>query len=81
MQREAFYDAFRALLKDLRPDYEPPPDDAHLWADGYLDSFAMVQVLDWLEGLVGTDLELDADALPTFYTMRRIYDTYVAEAA
>ena len=81
MEREAFYEAFRRLLAELRPEYERPGADAHLWADGYLDSFAMVQVLQWLEELVGDEFELGADALPNFFTMERIYDNYVAGAA
>ena len=81
MEREKFYEAFSRLLVELRPEYEKPSADAHLWADGYLDSFAMVQVLQWLEELVGQELELGADALPNFFTMERIYDIYVADAA
>jgi hypothetical protein len=35
----------------------------------------------WLEELVGEELELGADALPNLFTMERIYDIYVADAA
>lgn len=81
MEREAFYEAFGSLLTELRPEYEKPSAGDHLWANGYLDSFAMVQVLQWLEELVGEELELGADALPNFFTMESIYDIYVADAA
>jgi hypothetical protein len=78
MEREGFYEAVSELLLELRPDLEPPGADTHLWAEGYLDSFAMIRVLVQLEELVGHELELGPDALPSFYTMGTMYDTYVA---
>jgi len=77
MERQAFYDAVTSLLLDLRPDMGRPNADTHLWADGYLDSFAMVTVLSRLEDLVGHEIELGPDALPSFFTMERMYETYV----
>ena len=81
MERQAFYEAVTGMLLDLRPDMERPKADTHLWADGYLDSFAMVQVLAQLEELVGHEIELGPDALPSFFTMERMYDTYVGDGA
>ncbi|MFD3695142.1 hypothetical protein ACFWUZ_03140 [Streptomyces sp. NPDC058646] len=83
MQREEFYTRFSDTLRTLRAPRElpvPGPAD-NLWDLGFLDSFAMVEVLIHLEELVGREIELTADSLRTFHTLERIYDTYVAEVA
>lgn len=79
MEREAFYDAVTNLLLELRPDMARPKPETHLWADGYLDSFAMVQVLAQLEEIIGREIELGPDALPSFFTLERMYDTYLTD--
>ena len=82
MVEEDFYRDFRAMLREVQPVKElPAPDpDTHLWQAGYLDSLAMLEVVTRLEGLVGRQLPLTGDFLPTFFTMRTIFDTYVAPA-
>lgn len=81
MVEEDFYRSFRTVLQDVQPADLPEPDpDTHLWQSGYLDSLAMLDVVARLEELVGRQVPLSGDFLPTFFTMRTIFDTYVAPA-
>ena len=82
-EREVFYESFTRLLREIKPGRElpPPAPDTHLWEAGYLDSFSMLQVIDHLEGLTGRSIRLGPDALSSFFTLQRIYDTYVGVAA
>jgi hypothetical protein len=41
----------------------------------------MLRVIDHLEGLTGRDIPIAPDRLATFFTLDRIYETYVAEAS
>jgi acyl carrier protein len=79
--REDFYARFGDFLLALKPDRErpAPAPDTHLWEAGYLDSFGMLQVIDHLEEMLGREIPLGPAALPNFFTLRRIYETYVTE--
>jgi acyl carrier protein len=81
--REGFYRRFGEYLLELKPNSGlPEPDpDVHLWEAGYLDSFAMLQVIDQLERLLGREISLGPAALPSFFTLKRIYETYVDEGS
>lgn len=84
MERERFYTEFTEFILGLKPngsEQAVPLPTTHLWETGYLDSFAMLEVVVHLEGLVGCEIELGPDALPSFYTLERIYDTYFEERA
>jgi hypothetical protein len=80
MDRATFQTNFTTFLLTLKPDRElpPPAADTHLWEQGYLDSFSMLQVVDYLEQLTGEDIALGPDGLSTFFTVARIYDIYIA---
>ena len=80
MDREEFYDKFRALLRKLKPGRQvpDPAPDTHLWEGGYLDSFAMMEVILFLEEELQVSVALAPDTLPSFFTMARVYDTYLA---
>lgn len=77
--RDEFYASVTALLRDLKPEREAPdPEpDTHLWAEGYLDSLGMLELIYFLEERLGREIELAGDFLPTFFTLRTIYETYV----
>lgn len=78
---EAFYARFRAFLHERRPDLPEEVDPAtQLWEAGYLDSFGLIETLTLLEELVGHPIEIGADDLPSFFTMRAIYESFVAGA-
>jgi acyl carrier protein len=83
VEREEFYGQFAEFLRELKPDGSlPDPDpDTHLWESGYLDSFAMLEVVVHLEEITEGEITLGPDALPSFFTLRRIYDTYLTGAA
>lgn len=78
--QEEFYASVTALLRDLKPerDVPDPEPDTHLWAEGYLDSLGMLELIYLLEERLGREIELAGDFLPTFFTLRGIYETYVS---
>lgn len=79
--QEEFYASVTALLRDLKPERDDVPDpelDTHLWAEGYLDSLGMLELIYFLEERLGREIELAGDFLPTFFTLRSIYETYVS---
>lgn len=52
--------------------------NTHLWEAGYLDSFASLELVVWLEELTGRRVELGPDSLERFFTIGRIYEAYVS---
>lgn len=80
MDRNHFLEEFKAFLMGLDPgaDVSELKPDTHLWEAGYLDSFAMLNVVVFIEEKTGREVTVDADALPTFFTINRMYETYVA---
>lgn len=79
MSEAEFYERLRAFLKARRPDLsgeiEPTTE---LWAEGYLDSFGLIETLSLLEEITGRPAEVGADDLPRFFTMQGIYEGFVA---
>jgi acyl carrier protein len=79
LTEEVFYARFRAFLHEHRPDLPADVDPStQLWDAGYLDSFALIETLTLLEELTGHPIEIGADDLPSFFTMRAIYEAFVA---
>lgn len=78
--RDQFYAELSALLRELKPgrDAPDPTADTHLWLEGYADSIVMLEIIYFLEERSGREMHLDGDFLPTFFTLRSIYDNYVA---
>jgi acyl carrier protein len=77
---EAFYARFRAFLHEHRPDLPADVDPTtQLWDAGYLDSFALIETLTLLEELTGHPIEIGADDLPSFFTMRAVYEAFLAD--
>jgi acyl carrier protein len=77
---EQFYDAMRGYLRERRPDLGDRIDpDTQLWEAGYLDSFGLIETLGLLEEWTGHPVEVGADDLPSFFTMKGIYQAFVAE--
>ena len=75
----AFYDRFRAFLTERRPDLSGDVEPStQLWEAGYLDSFGLIETLTLLEELVGHPIEIGADDLPSFFTMKDTYRAFVA---
>lgn len=78
--RERFYSDLTLLLRDLKPgrDLSGVTPETHLWAEGYLDSLGMLEVIYFLEDQLGCEIDLVGDFLPNFFTLKSIYDAYVA---
>jgi acyl carrier protein len=76
--RERFYASVTELLRELKPerDVPDPGPDTHLWVEGYLDSLGMLELIYFLEEQLGREIELAGDFLPSFFTLRSIYETY-----
>src|SRR5579862_2811320 len=79
VNEQEFYEALRAFLRERRPDL---PGDieptTQLWQAGYLDSFGLIETIALLEELTGHPIEVGADDLPSFFTMKGIFEGFVA---
>ncbi|MGH9087532.1 MAG: hypothetical protein ACRDYZ_05385 [Acidimicrobiales bacterium] len=74
-----FYDRFRAFLREHRPDLPGEIEPStQLWDAGYLDSFGLIETLTLLEELLGHPIEIGADDLSSFFTMKDVYQSFVA---
>lgn len=79
MTEEAFYERMRAFLHERRPDLPADVDPTtQLWEAGYLDSFGLIEALGVLEEITGHPIEVGADDLPSFFTMKGIFEAFVA---
>jgi acyl carrier protein len=79
LDEEAFYGRLREFLAAQRPDLDGAIDpDTQLWEAGYLDSFALIETITFLEELLGRPVEIGADDLPGFFTMKAMYNAFVA---
>lgn len=79
MALDDFFATFKAFLVELEPglDLDGLAPDTHLWEKGYLDSFAMLAVVAFIEDETGREVELNPDTLPDFFTVDRMYAAYV----
>lgn len=75
----AFYRQLGAFLAEHRPDLPGQIDPSlQLWEAGYLDSFGLIETISFLEELVDHPIEISADDLPSFFTMKDMYLAFVA---
>ena len=76
---EAFYERMRAFLAERRPDLRGDIEPTtQLWEAGYLDSFGLIETISLLEELKGQPVEVGAEELPSFFTMKGIFEEFVA---
>lgn len=79
MSEEVFYERMRAFLRERRPDLTGEIEPTtQLWQAGYLDSFGLIETLSLLEELTGRPIQIGADDLPSFFTMKGIFEGFVA---
>jgi acyl carrier protein len=79
MTEAEFYERLRAFLRERRPDLEGDVEPTtQLWQAGYLDSFGLIETLSLLEELTGHPVQIGADDLPSFFTMKGIYEAFLA---
>jgi acyl carrier protein len=81
LDEEAFYGRLREFLAGQRPDLDGAVEpDTQLWEAGYLDSFGLIETITFLEELLGRPVEIGADDLPSFFTMKAMYTAVAAGA-
>lgn len=80
MSSTEFFQKFKLFLEGLDPalQLDALTPDTHLWETGYLDSFAMLNVVVFIEDETGREVLLNANALPSFFTVERMYRAYIA---
>jgi acyl carrier protein len=79
VSEEEFYERLRAFLRARRPDLSGDIEPtAQLWQAGYLDSFGLIETIALLEEMTGHPVEVGADDLPSFFTMKGIFERFVA---
>lgn len=79
MSEADFYERLGAFLRERRPDLPGEIDpSAQLWDAGYLDSFGLIETIAFLEDMTGHPIEVGADDLPRFFTMKGIFEGFVA---
>jgi acyl carrier protein len=79
LDEPSFYDRLRGFLAAQRPDLDGDIDPStQLWETGYLDSFGLIETISFLEEVVGHPIEIGADDLPSFFTMKDMYLAFIA---
>lgn len=79
MSEEEFYERLRAFLRERRPDLDAGIEPTtQLWQAGYLDSFGLIETIGLLEEITGLPVVVGADDLPSFFTMKGIFERFVA---
>ena len=74
LEKSAFYERLRGFLVEHRPDLDGEIEPStQLWVTGYLDSFGLIETISFLEELLGRPIEIGADDLPSFFTMKDMY--------
>jgi acyl carrier protein len=80
MSEDEFYERMRGFLHERRPDLHGDIEPTtQLWETGYLDSFGLIETLTFLEELTGHSIQIGADDLPSFFTMKGIFEAFVAD--
>jgi acyl carrier protein len=81
VSEDAFYEQMLTFLRERRPDLDGEIEPStQLWEAGYLDSFGLIELLSVLEELTGHPIEIGADDLPSFFTLKGIFEGFVAGA-
>jgi acyl carrier protein len=87
MERSEFYDSLRAFVRrsaEERSVDVPVTDideDANLFDLGLVNSFSMVALLMHVEELLGGHIDVAEHEPETFFTLRGMYDSLVAQGA
>lgn len=75
VDKQLFVDEVTRYLVHMRPHRELPMPDANLWTMGYLDSLSVVELVLFVENMIGSDLSVgDVHSLRS---IDAIYDNYV----
>ena len=79
MEQQQFVERMTAYLRSKRPDADSDAltPAASLWDLGYLDSVSMVELIIFVEGLLGGSVTLDTSDVRSFGSIQAIYDRHV----
>ena len=83
MERKQFVDAMKRYLSRENPKLDPSllTPGASLWELGYVDSLRTVELILFVEKLIGREIGLDGSDVRTFTSIQAIYDAHVGPAA
>lgn len=54
--------------------------DTHLWDNGLVDSFRMVELVIFLEDLLNRDLDINSNYISNFHTIRKMHAALIPAA-
>lgn len=80
MTEEQFVHAVKDYLAGAKPDLDASrltPDD-NLWELGYLDSLSTADLVVFVEGLAGREIDLAGGDVKSVRSIRAIYDKHVS---
>jgi hypothetical protein len=81
MDRPTFYASLTEFIRELHPD-EPVGDISptlNLFNAGLIESFFLPQLVQRVEQVLSHPLNLRRLTMECFYTMERMYDSFVTE--
>lgn len=79
MNKEQFVENFCLFLQslNLNSDISNLETTTNLMESGYLDSLSMVEVIIFIENMIGEEISIENYQLSNFYTIEDIYNTFI----
>lgn len=76
---DQFIDSAREFLAEIGADTQSLTADTHLFDSGLLDSLGTLAFLDFVENLIGDEIDLDSVDVHSFSTLRNTYQVFFAQ--
>lgn len=82
MTRDEFVCGVREYLIERKPHLDATrlTPDASLWELGYADSLGTVELILFVERMIGGEIPIDSAYVRSFATIQSIYDAYLKAA-
>jgi acyl carrier protein len=79
MEQQQFVAQMTEYLRSRRPEADSAAltPEANLWDLGYLDSVSMVELVWFVETLLGGNVMLDTSDVRSFGSIQAVYDNHV----
>jgi hypothetical protein len=79
MEQQQFVDVLTQYLRTKRAGIDGTllTPEANLWELGFVDSVSMVELILFVEGILGDDVMLDVTDVRSFGSVQAIYDNHV----
>jgi hypothetical protein len=79
MEEQRFVAQMTEYLRNKRPEADGSAltPEANLWDLGYLDSVSMVELVWFVENLLGGNVLLDTSDVRSFGSIQAVYDNHV----